>query len=154
MNNILAAQVLRSHLPEITDGAYKTAMEIAIETLYLDAMDDWHRGAGKGLSAREYLELTEEEYCHWLLGREKVVDECSSREKELREKISEECSQKDSVNDRYDYRISQNNDRYDFRRCPDDFTCTKDYMFLELCDDMSNFDCEECWKNFLRGYKC
>ena len=30
MNNILAAQVLRSHLPEITDGAYKTATEIAI----------------------------------------------------------------------------------------------------------------------------
>lgn len=30
MNNVLAAKVLMSHLPEITDGAYKTATEIAI----------------------------------------------------------------------------------------------------------------------------
>ena len=74
MNNILAAQVLRSHLPEITDGAYKIATEIAIETLYLDAIDDWHNGAGEGLSAREYLGLTEEEYYYWLLGGEKVAE--------------------------------------------------------------------------------
>ena len=74
MNNILAAQVLRSHLFEITDGAYKTATEIAIETLYLNAMDDWHKGAGEGLSAKEYLELTEEEYYYWLLGGEKVAE--------------------------------------------------------------------------------
>ena len=40
MNNILAAKVLISHLPEITDGSYKTAIEIAIETLFMDAMDD------------------------------------------------------------------------------------------------------------------
>lgn len=33
MNNILAAQVLRSHLPEITDVAYKRATEIAIENV-------------------------------------------------------------------------------------------------------------------------
>ena len=33
MNNILAAKVLMSHLPEITDGAYKTATEIAIEII-------------------------------------------------------------------------------------------------------------------------
>lgn len=72
MNNILAAQVLRSHLPEITDGAYKTATEIAIETLYLDAMDDWHKGAGEGLTAEEYLGLTKEEYYYWLLGDKKV----------------------------------------------------------------------------------
>lgn len=30
MNNILVAKVLMSHLPEITDGAYKTATEINI----------------------------------------------------------------------------------------------------------------------------
>ena len=36
MNNILAAKVLMSHLPEITDGAYKKATEIAIETIFKD----------------------------------------------------------------------------------------------------------------------
>lgn len=72
MNNILAAQVLCSHLEEITDEAYKTAMEIAIETLYIDALHDWHKGAGEGLSSKEYLELTEEEYYYWVLGGEKV----------------------------------------------------------------------------------
>ena len=74
MNNISAAQVLRSHLPEITDEAYKIATEIAIETLYLDAMDDWHQGAGAGLSAREYLELTEEEYLYWFLEKKNKTD--------------------------------------------------------------------------------
>ena len=67
MNNILAASVLRSHLPEITDGAYKTATEIAIETLYIDAINDWHRSDTE-LSAFEYLNLTEEEYDYWILG--------------------------------------------------------------------------------------
>ena len=37
MNNILAAKVLMSHLPDIKDGAYKTATEIAIETLLQEA---------------------------------------------------------------------------------------------------------------------
>lgn len=72
MNNILAAQVLRSHLPEITDGAYKTAMEIAIKTLYKDAYEDWKKWYSDELSALEYLELTEEEWYYWLLGGEKV----------------------------------------------------------------------------------
>ena len=71
MNNILAAQVLRSHLPEITDGAYKTATEIAIETLYLDALEDWHKSDSE-LTALEYLGLSEDEYYYWLLGGEKV----------------------------------------------------------------------------------
>ena len=81
MNNILAAKVLRSHLPDITDGAYKAATEIAIETLYMDALTDWHNGAGEGLSAREYLGLTEDEYYYWLLGGEKVA-ECKTKETE------------------------------------------------------------------------
>ena len=71
MNNILAAQVLSSHLPEITDGAYKRATEIAIEVLYLDALNDWKKLSKKNdydLSASEYLELTNEEYNYWLLG--------------------------------------------------------------------------------------
>ena len=169
MNNILAAQVLRSHLPEITDGAYKTAMEIAIETLYLDAMDDWHKGAGEGLSAMEYLELTEKEYYYWLLGGEKVGEfkikkksdendilNIPSREKELREKITEECSRKDDVKNKWNhnYHISQNNNRYDFRGCPDDLECAEGYAFSALCDEVGNFDCKKCWKHFLRGAKC
>lgn len=68
MNNILAAKVLMSHLPKITDGAYKTATEIAIETLFLDAMNDWHNSYTE-LSAIEYLELSPEEYERWVIGR-------------------------------------------------------------------------------------
>ena len=72
MNNVLAAQVLRSHLPAITDGAYKTATEIAIETLYRDAYKDWKKWYSKDMSATEYMKLTEEEYYYWLYGGEKV----------------------------------------------------------------------------------
>ena len=70
MNNILAAQVLRSHLPNITDRAYKTATEIAIEALYQDALEDWRKLSNRniGLLAREYLELTKEEYEYWIMG--------------------------------------------------------------------------------------
>lgn len=67
MNNILAARVLMAHLPEITDGTYKIATEIAIETLFQDAMDDWHKSDTE-LSAIEYLGLTTEQYEYWLLG--------------------------------------------------------------------------------------
>lgn len=67
MNNILAAKVLMSHLPEIKDSAYKTATEIAIETLFMDAMNDW-RKSDTELSAYEYLGLSEEQYAYWLLG--------------------------------------------------------------------------------------
>lgn len=74
MNNILAAKVLRSHLPEITDGAYKTAMEIAIETLYRDELRIWEKFYYDELTAREYLKLTEEEYYYWLLGGQKVAE--------------------------------------------------------------------------------
>jgi hypothetical protein len=95
MNNILAAQVLRSHLPEITDGAYKTATEIAIETLYMDAINDWHRSDTE-LSAHEYLGLTEEEYDYWILG---IRDFKGAREKNnpiddaIDEDIKEEIKQ-------------------------------------------------------------
>lgn len=67
MSNTLAAKVLISHLPEITDGAYKTATEIAIETLLLDAVNDWYKSNCE-LSAFEYLGITEEEYDYWVLG--------------------------------------------------------------------------------------
>lgn len=66
MNNVLVAKVLMSHLPEITDGACKTAAEIAIESFLLDAMDDWHKSDYQ-LSAIEYLGLTKEQYELWVL---------------------------------------------------------------------------------------
>lgn len=75
MNNILAAQVLMSHLPEIKDGAYKTATEIAIETLYKDAIKDyWALPVKLYMHPWEYLELTEDAYYYWLFGGEKVVE--------------------------------------------------------------------------------
>ena len=70
MSNTLAAKVLMSHLPKITDRAYKTATEIAIEILLLDAVDDWHKSNCE-LSAFEYLGITEEEYDYWVLGMRK-----------------------------------------------------------------------------------
>ena len=69
MNNTLAAKILISHLPEITDGAYKMATEIAIETLFKDGIRDWNRFYKNELSAREYLELTKDDYCNWILKR-------------------------------------------------------------------------------------
>jgi hypothetical protein len=68
MNNILAASVLRSHLPEITDGAYKTATEIAIETLYKDAIRDWEKFYSNEMPARTYLGLTKGEFDYWIHG--------------------------------------------------------------------------------------
>lgn len=69
MDNILAAQVLRLHLPEITDDAYKTATEIAIETLYSEALDEYLKLESQGFAKNtvlEYLQLTGEEYNRWI----------------------------------------------------------------------------------------
>lgn len=74
MNNILAAKVLMSHLPEITDGAYKTATEIAIETLFGYAINDWQNFYFEDLTLQEYLELSHEDYYYWVLGGEKVAE--------------------------------------------------------------------------------
>jgi hypothetical protein len=68
MNNILAASVLRSHLPEITDVAYKTATEIAIEILYKDAIRDWEKFYSNEMPARTYLGLTKGEFDYWIHG--------------------------------------------------------------------------------------
>jgi len=67
MDNILAAKVLISHISEINDGAYKTATEIAIEKLFMDAMFDW-RTSKTELSALEYLGITVEQYDYWIMG--------------------------------------------------------------------------------------
>lgn len=55
MDNILAAKVLKSHLDEITDGAYRTATEIVIELLFKDAINDWKEHYSEELSLQEYL---------------------------------------------------------------------------------------------------
>ena len=65
MNNILAAKVLMAHLPEITDGAYKTATEIAIETLLQEAKMDYY-AFKPGIPLRNYLELSQEEFERWV----------------------------------------------------------------------------------------
>ena len=65
MNNILAAKVLISHLPGITDGAYRTATEIAIETLLQEAKMDYY-AFKPGIPLREYLELTNDQYERWV----------------------------------------------------------------------------------------
>lgn len=67
MNNILAAKVLISHLPEITDGAYKRATEIAIEVLFQDALNE-KKSIAPELTACEYLGITKKEYDYWLCG--------------------------------------------------------------------------------------
>ena len=71
MDSILAAKVLMSHLPNITDGAYKTATEIAIETLLQEAKSKWdaYSGISSALTVLEYMELTQEQYDYWLLGK-------------------------------------------------------------------------------------
>lgn len=70
MGSIQAAKVLMSHLPEITDGAYKTATEIAIENLFQDALRWYHyRKLGEEeLTPAEYLGLTPEQYDYWVFG--------------------------------------------------------------------------------------
>ena len=65
MNNILAAKVLMSHLPEITDGAYKTATEIAIETLLQEAKMDYY-AFNPSIPLQDYLGLSQEEFERWV----------------------------------------------------------------------------------------
>ena len=68
VNNISAAHVLMSQLPEIPDGLYKTALEIAIEVLFQDAICDWHISTTE-LSLKEYLGLTDKQYKQWVINR-------------------------------------------------------------------------------------
>ena len=75
MNNISASKVLMSHLPEIKDGAYKTATEIAIETLLSQGMIDWENyySSNSYLDLLDYLELTQEQYKYWLMGKRNEI---------------------------------------------------------------------------------
>lgn len=67
MNNVSAAKVLMSHLPKIVDGAYKTATEIAIETLIQDARKDWSKYYQDEMSFYTYLGLDMDAYKRWTL---------------------------------------------------------------------------------------
>lgn len=44
----------------------KTATEIAIETLLIDAINDCHKSDSK-LSVLDYLGITEDQYLRWIL---------------------------------------------------------------------------------------
>ena len=68
MNGVGAAKVLMSHLPEITDGAYKIATGIAIEIILQDAVYEWEKiySVHTDLTVLEYLGLTQEEYERWV----------------------------------------------------------------------------------------
>lgn len=72
MDNILAAKVLMRHLPEITDGAYKTATEIAIEQLLQAEHLKYTEWYFDQVSPLEYLELTQDEYDYWILRKERA----------------------------------------------------------------------------------
>lgn len=85
----------------------------------------------------------------------------TDRERMLRHNIGLECintRQKDSMDEErfiHNFNVCHNKKSYDFQGCPDDFECTKDYTFLAVCDEVSDYyPCKECWKNFLRGEKC
>lgn len=75
MDNILAAQILELHLDEITDGAYKNATKIAIESLYEDAVRDWNEHYSDQLSLIEYLGMTEEKYNVWIKKKRNLMEE-------------------------------------------------------------------------------
>ena len=68
MGSVHAAKVLMSHLPEITDVAYKMATEIAIENLLQDALSWYGKFHEEGLTPAEYLGLTPEQYDYWVFG--------------------------------------------------------------------------------------
>jgi len=123
MNNILAAKVLLSHLPEITDGAYKTATEIAIENLFLDAMMDWHKSETE-LSAIEYLGLTEEEYTYWILGerdRKEILEVDIKQVKHGKWFLLDECANEGvycSVCHKKVYKTDYANQKIKSKYCP------------------------------------
>ena len=68
MSDIQAAKILMSHLQEITDEAHKTAAEIAIESLFQNALKWYEKFPERDLTPAEYLGLTPEEYDYWLFG--------------------------------------------------------------------------------------
>lgn len=67
MNNVSAATILKNRLSDVKDENCKEALKLAIKSLYLDALDDWHK-SDTNISAIDYLGLTQEEYTYWLLG--------------------------------------------------------------------------------------
>lgn len=72
MDNKLAVKVLISHYDEITDGAYKTATEIAIERLIKDILDEYEfRNFIKvySLSFKEFIGLDDATYKTWIIDR-------------------------------------------------------------------------------------
>lgn len=65
MGAVLAAQVLRNEFEKTTEEQVKTALAVAIHTLYIDAIGEWTRGNQK-CEAKEYLGLTDDEWKFWV----------------------------------------------------------------------------------------
>ena len=87
MNNILAAKVLISHLPDITDGAYRTATKIAIESLFQDAITYYYTNLKEtDISPKDYLGLTREQYDYWVFGTKGENDRFDEKQGEKNEK--------------------------------------------------------------------
>jgi hypothetical protein len=64
MNKITAAKILSNELSNISDASKGAALDIALASLYQDIIDDWF-DVRSSISAREYLELNEEEFKVW-----------------------------------------------------------------------------------------
>ena len=70
MSDLSAAKVLMSHLHEITDGAYKTATEIAIEVLINEAKIYYYVSDEQEVALQEFLGLSDEEFDRWAVRKE------------------------------------------------------------------------------------
>lgn len=68
MTNVTAMHVLLSLLPDIKEGHYRTATEIAIEALIDDAKIEWERHYSDKVFLSEYLGLSEDQYNYWVNG--------------------------------------------------------------------------------------
>lgn len=109
MNSIKAAKTLMSHLEEITDESYKMATEMAIESLLLNAVEDW-RKADTNLSVIEYLGITDKEYVYWLSGLGKVLPTMQYQEKSVKstdEMLSDIQELKRSGDDTFWFRLNE-----------------------------------------------
>ena len=70
MSDLSAAKVLMSHLHEITDGAYKTATEIAIEILINEAKIGYYISDEQDITLQEFLGMSDEEFDRWAVRKE------------------------------------------------------------------------------------
>lgn len=81
MSGILAAKVLISHLPEITDGAHRIATKLAIESLFQDAINYYYTNLKEtDISPQNFLGLTNEQYDYWVFGNKGEGDKFDEKQ--------------------------------------------------------------------------